>query len=1004
MMLPVKPPQSFQLPGRCIEGIDEDIIQTIEAPNSNHFLFITKTRLFVYQAKPFAPLACHERTAESIELFGVNFGIRDNLPLGTEVKGFLTGQFCDPVIDDKRFYYVITKNNFLLVYELYTKTSENSVFKEYGIPLNLPSDDSLLHRALDDDMDDEVLTVFSAKENHKVIQNGYTISKQKGFLQFMKNDDIAEELPIRRTELKLNVVLKFDHQIFDVIGIITHDIERTEHANQYLLVLFEHGLQVLKLEDFKLIDNKLIHVINGKKLIYCAGEILVLSYDEQQLSLEHILFDQENVKSQNIALKGPSGVFKDLVMFDHLLVVAFEKCTIYYDVFDKILVSEYPAITHVSCISAISPDTMVLLTENNSVIFMSKWGNILLSIPIDESQFKILHCSLIDTKLLISGSNGTLQLWDLWKKLDSSLSNFRTSQVFTLLNDNNDILLYSPMSDSTNTSTFQTIKLPTKTVNNNISTCKTNGILTLMAVYVGNKDILLINFLNSNTWISFDQMNIKNIDWLGDDYLLCHVTDEDSDKEMVKCYHFPLLNDGSTNLEDFKTWEWEVPQGYQLDNFYANTLSTYKMLKFTDEREDRDDASKKVFVTSEILMVLSNSHMIIFDALSSVHPTGVNMVQKFHQYAEYNFPENSLRGLKWIYRYKEGFIAWIRDQLVIIGQQEDKQWQFQVAYDRVEQILEIYEDNLVLLSGNEVLLYDFAHIWTVDDPLITTPVIEEEYPISISLDTATLHNISCITTQKLTKLSISHGVYLDKIVDRNLTLGVEGDKIDEKYHDLKHYKFCLEKILSSKVLEHEDLNSILSLIDTYDKNSGGIKNEVGKLEIVGNCLRKIETKHWDYLFENLKLTPRDLITKCIALSEAKILGTLLMVFLNYDEGDSESKQEEVTTKSTKRKNKNNKNKNNKNKNKNKNKEKSHTNGLKESDSRETSPDTSVSTILKDETVIGQVLKIFVSTATLSTTKEQAQEYWDFALQLIRFLRALDSKGNTTLAQTCLDMI
>ena len=60
--------------------------------------------------------------------------------------------------------------------------------------------------------------------------------------------------------------------------------------------------------------------------------------------------------------------------------------------------------------------------------------------------------------------------------------------------------------------------------------------------------------------------------------------------------------------------------------------------------------------------------------------------------------------------------------------------------------------------------------------------------------------------------------------------------------------------------------------------------------------------------------------------------------------------------------------------------------------------------LKDETVIGQVLKIFVSTATLSTTKEQAQEYWDFALQLIRFLRALDSKGNTTLAQTCLDMI
>ncbi|CDO91793.1 unnamed protein product [Kluyveromyces dobzhanskii CBS 2104] len=991
-MFPVKPPQSFQLPGRFIEGIDEDIIQTLEAPNTNHFLFITKTRLFVYQAKPFAPLACHERTNESVELFGYNFGIRDNLPFGSKIKGFFKDQFCDPVIVDRWYFYVMTRNNFLLVYELYTKTSENAVFKEYGIPLNLSSGGNLLQSVVDDDIDDEVLTVFSAKENHKVIQNGYTISKQKGFMQFMRNDDIAEEMPIRRTELRLNVVLKFDHLIIDVIGIIAHDKDQPEQTNQYLLVLFDHGLQILKLEDFKLIENKLIHVIGGMRLKHCAEQILVLTSDGAQQSVQHIIFGEQKIESHSLVSTEFAGAFKDSVVFDHLLIIAYEKYLIYYDVLDKIVISKQPTSFKISCISALSSDAMVLLAENNSIVFMSKWGNILLSMAVNQADFKILHSSIIDTKLLVSGTNGTLQLWNLWKKSESSLSNFRTNKVFTLINDNNDILLYSPMSDSTNTSAFQTIKLPTKTVNNNVTVCKTNGILTLMVVYVANKGILLINFLNSNKWISFDQVDIKGIEWLSDDYLLCHFTDDENEKESVKCYHFPSLRHDSTSLEDFKVWEWEVPNGQRLDNFFANTLSTYKALKFAeDSDEEGDNSSKKLFVTSEILMVLSNSRVVIFDALCSVHPTGVNLVQKFHQYKTFNFPENSLRGLKWIYRYKDGFIAWIKDELVIIGQQEDEQWRFQVAYDRLEQILEKSEDSLVIVSGNEVLLCDFAHVWAVDDPLISTPVIEEEYPISISLDTATFHNISCISTQKLTKLSISHSVYLDKIVDRNLALGVDGNKIDEKYRDLKHYKFSLEKILSNKVLEHENLDSILALIDTYDRNSGDVVTEVGKLEIIGNCLRKIETEHWDYLFENLNLTPRDLITKCISLSEAKILGTMLMVFLNYDDGGIEANAEVPPKTPSQKKKKKKSNKKNKNQNTNTN-------------TKDPSPDTSVFNILKDETVIGQVLKIFVSTAILSTTKEQAQEYWDFALQLIRFLRALDSKGDTTLAQTCLDLI
>lgn len=1007
-MLPVKPPQTFHLPKSHIEGVDEDVIETIASPNSNHFLLITKTRLFVYQAKPFGPVACHERTQESIELFGCNAGLRDNLPSGSHVEGLLREQYCEPITDEKMYFYVMTENNFLLVYEVYTRTSEGVVYKDYGIPLNIQEGGYSARSVVEDDTDDEVLTVFAINESHKVIQNGYTISKQKGFLQFIRNDEVVEELPIRRAELRLHVVLKFDHNIIDCIGIIAHDKNGANQTSEYLLVLFEHGLQVLKLEDFKLVENKLIHILDGKRLIYYSGEVLVISSNatSEKRSINHILFDKESVESQEVALKNGSNKFTCSTLFDQSLVLVFENIMVYYDIVDRQLTGDLVGDSQIQKIICLSADSMLLLTDNNSVVFTSKWGNILQSIYIDENQFKLINCSAMDMKLLICGSDGKIQFWDLWKKLSSSLSNFRTSKVFTLINDNNDILLYSPMSESNNTSSFQTIKLPTKTVNNNITICKVNGLLTLLVVYVANKEILLINFLNSNKWISFSQLNIKGIDWLGDDYLMCHLIDEENDTEYIKCYHFPLLNHDSTELESFKIWEWEVPQGTKLNGFYVNTLSTFKMLKFTDEsKEDSEDTSRKLFVTSEIIMDLSNSQIVIFDALSSIHPTGVNLVQKFHQFGTHQFPEKSLGRLKWIHKYKDGFIAWIGDRLVIIVQQEDKEWRFIVAYDRVEQIIEIYEDNLVIVSGNEVLLYGFEHIWTVDEPLITTPVIEEEYPISISLDTATLHNISSVTTQKLSKISMSHSVYLDMILDRNLKLGVDFNKIDEKYRDLKHYKFCLEKILSNKILEHQSLDSILQLIDTYDKNSGGVSNVVGKLEIVGNCLRKIETKHWNYLFENLKLTPRDLITKCIELSEGKILGTMLMVFLNYDEGETNDKDDKIVhdkkKTDSKPKTKGNKKKGNK-----KDSNAKHKNNTKNQDSNAVSEsnDSSVSTVLKDETIIAQVLKIFVSTATLSTSKEQAQEFWDFALQLVRFLRALDSKGDTNLAQTCLDMI
>lgn len=95
--------------------------------------------------------------------------------------------------------------------------------------------------------------------------------------------------------------------------------------------------------------------------------------------------------------------------------------------------------------------------------------------------------------------------------------------------------------------------------------------------------------------------------------------------------------------------------------------------------------------------------------------------------------------------------------------------------------------------------------------------------------------------------------------------------------------------MSTKILRSDSLDDILKLIKMYDntdpEHNISPPTHSGMLEIISNCLRKIETKYWNHLFTNLKMTPRDLLALCIEENEAKMLGVLLLVFLNYDEKD-----------------------------------------------------------------------------------------------------------------------
>lgn len=172
------------------------------------------------------------------------------------------------------------------------------------------------------------------------------------------------------------------------------------------------------------------------------------------------------------------------------------------------------------------------------------------------------------------------------------------------------------------------------------------------------------------------------------------------------------------------------------------------------------------------------------------------------------------------------------------------------------------------------------------------------------------------------------------------------------------------------------------------------------LEIISNCLRKIEIQYWSKLFNSLKMTPRDLLGICIEGNEAKTLGVLLLVFLNYNEtglikdltenrknqtstklpdiDEHEERQEKIISDSTIDTNNN--------------------------PIFQSSNNGSICNTLTDEELMLRVLNVLVTSAAATDEPSRASDAWDMCFQLIRFLKELDKQNDTNLVQKALEML
>ncbi|CAI4047323.1 hypothetical protein SUVZ_12G0940 [Saccharomyces uvarum] len=1014
---PISPPQLLKIPPRNTKLDngpinDDNILQSMALPQANVLIILTPTRVLIYNFKPMALVASHERTTASLKEFGENRSMKRSAPYNDIIEGLISKKDSQYLLwhQGKLVFYVMTDKNFLLTYQILKNCTNEIIFKEYGIPVIEPlliNEEEMNSGEYDFNTDDDTLTVFDKNNSSKVIQNGFGITKEKGFLHFLSNQENIDELPVKKLELRLKVVLKFDYEIIDMIGIKTFSKIGDGRYEEVLIVLFPHGLQLLTILDFKVSKSSLVEVKNGMKTIVCNKQLMVLSHDPEEKQTIVSIIDIEKQAIEATPL--PDIREEPLTCLEvngRLLIVFKEKIVCFDSKIKKISYSWKPPFVIKLC-GKINDEILLLISEDNSNIhFYTEFGNLLFATYFDQddydednddenvenkdekkvAKYEISDFAYLDKSLITVSHSGEYQFWKLWEETKQTQFDFRNPKSYVLTNTNNDIIIYSPVaSSSLNNDNLQVIKLPTKTFNNHIALVKINSSLKLLATYVSNKNILLIQNLETNVWSSFADQNVLDLHWLGDNYLICHMKNSDGSTSL-ECLRIPLQETNKDiELADYIIWEYRIPENTAVFSVHVNALFRYKLLKIkSKDNETLEKQAEALFKTAEVILV-TDTQTIVFDVISTVHPSGLNLIKRFYQYLKISIPIDVLPNkIEWITNMKDGLLFFADRKIMKLGKLNGGGWQTLTLLSNIERIVDVIKDEIFLVQGLNYVIYALEELWDDKKPLLSVPIEEDLYPVSITPEAATIHTLHCIFNTRFSKLVVKHQIYLDQLILAKLRDGINLEDISSDYRSLKHYKFALEKILSTKILQNDSLDDILKLVKMYDNSDSDqntpMPNHSGMLEIISNCLRKIETKYWNHLFTNLKMTPRDLLALCIEENEAKMLGVLLLVFLNYDEkelvNDLHFKKPEAETKDNKT--------------------------ADESSTR--TSDKSVTNVLKDEELMLKVLELLVTSAANATDPMKATDSWDMCFQLIRLLKELDKENNTQMVQKALERL
>lgn len=1027
---------------------DSSILQVEVIPERNILLMLTATRVLVYNSKPLALIASHDRSTASLNDFGLNTFLTTSKKLTTPISGLVNYDTNFYTLHNgKIIFYIVTKKNYLFTYQIIRQTNSVTIFREYGVPVinykRLPSNENENNYL--NMPDDDTLTIYDKKKKvSKVIQNGYTATRENGFLQFLSfNEDNSIEMPIKSLALRLNVILKFDYPIIDIKAFKRLSEVDDEIFEESLLILFSHGLQILNLEDFKLKTSTAIKIEHSKFLQVFGNHVYVLSKNTTNNMINLNKIDMTTKKFETITIESKFDTLLSIKQCDDMLTLIKKDCIEYVDFKEGNVVFQWNPQFEVKLGGKLNDNLLILISNNNSIYVYSKFGNQLFTTAVDDDdtdpslQYNITDFTSLADNLVLVSSSGDYLFWNFWRQCPKTDLNLRVPQSYIMSNSSNDIAIYSSLGDSTtNNDVFQIIKLPSRTINNYVSTVRISPSMKLLAVCIQNKDVLALQNIETTEWVIFTDLHILDMKWLGSTHLLCHIKTQ-SETEILKCYHFPMQGLRADDLEEYSIWEYDIPASLKTYNVFINTFSKYKQMKvrYKSQEENVKSSLEKLYRTAEIILVTENE-LMVFDVISRLHLSGLNIIKKIQKYTSVNISNIDVNPnlIHSISSYNNSFLMHVGSKICkIYPEQPGNDRKNKIDYrkgvllDQIETLLDIYLDDVYLIQGKKFIVINIDKLWNNGTPHIQLNIENNSYPISVSPETATLHSLHCVFTSKaLTRLKIRHEIFLDQVIIAKLEDEASSTGcITNELRTLKHYNFSLEKILSYKIIEGEPLNKILELVRMTDYVNpedfeSFTTSHSNMLKIVSNCLRKIEIKYWNKLFIALGMTPRELLTMCIESNEINILGVLLLVFLNYNGNDlmqepsfntgsndsissvnNNSKQDIIEEEEPEDKNGSNLSLNNRITIGDSNTE---SNSSLASSFVPESSVSSVNNILQDEELLLKVLQLLVTGASATRDLDKATETWDMCFQLVRFLRALDTENNTTLVEKAFQML
>ncbi|CCE64103.1 hypothetical protein TPHA_0G02660 [Tetrapisispora phaffii CBS 4417] len=971
---------------------ESEIVNTLIVPEVNIFIILTLDRILIYNFKPTALVACHERTESSIKELGTNVTMTSSsLLLIDESNATYSNEtpFYKQYHKGKTVVYVRTEKNSLLVYQILRDTNSKNVFKDYGIPvMDIADKCKNFDPKIYDNINDNILKVVNSSNNNIIIQNGYQIKEDIGYFPKIKLTVEAQEaIGIKRLELRLKTIFNLDHEVIDMMAL--KKLESNGIGSSDLVVLLSStGLQCINISKFKIKKSDFIHIKNGIKLVVGGSEVFALSANKE-LSSDNS--DKNEIKytinsidlSNRLATPIHDLPFLDdlkstFVFNDKLVLLTFQKLDFFSLETGELFMSWSPGFK-IKFGKSLNTNIIVLISEDNTIYFYTEFGNLIYCNKREDgykSVFDLSDFIYFDKTFITFSKISSYQVWDCWEELKQTQFNFNSPQPFVMNNSNNDIAFVSNYFDSSlNNNGFQIIKLPTRTINNCIPLIRINSASKLLAIYISNKDILLLQNIEIGIWYSFADQSIIDMQWLGSNYLICHINAKDGNT-FLQCLHIPLEYVNRKTYSEFIIWEHKVPANVKDFKYFTNVLSQPRNIPVT---EDNIKVKEKLCVTGELILIYDN-YIKVIDVISVQHRVGLQVIHSFASSLEINCPHPLVyKNISWLTFYKDGFLVHSNDGLYKLSKEgANSDWSVVLLATNIERILDVMNDSIFLIQKNACLLYKFRDLWEGKPKPLSIGIDDEFYPIYIHDDYAAIRGLHVVNKSHTLKLLVKHKIYLDEVIRFSLEDDVSPEDIASKYMSLEYYDFALEKILSYSILKNEASEKLVNLIrisDNMSVNEGRLYKNSKLLKIFSYSLRKIEPKYWDKLFDIFEVSPKDLLKMCIATNNIKILGLLLIVFLNYDESDlSENFADEIEE----------------------------TNQLVNIRSIESTKFGSVTTAMKDGKLMLEILRILVTSASKSKEIQSATELWEMCFQLIRLLKSLDKENKTNLTTTAIE--